>query len=130
VIGCRWLSELKNTSKESFEASYEAYEKAKKQLSFRRRSKSTTKAVEKEPARETITTIQLDIETFRASHALRLAELFASTDGQDKVQLALMKGESQEALLQLPLTGFSKSIQKDVEGFPCWISTGCTEVTS
>ena len=124
VISCKWLSELKNTSQESFEASYEAYEKAKKQLSFQRRPKAATK---KGPVQKSITTIQLDIEQFRASHVLRLSDLFSSEQGQDKVQLSLIKEDKEIASLQLPPTAFSTSVQKAVENFPCWISTSSEE---
>ncbi len=123
VISCRWLSELKNTSQESFEASYEAYEKAKKQLSFRRRPQASKKSIQKELVRESITTIQLDIERLRASHVLCLSDLFSSSKGQEKVQIALVKENKEVASLQLPLTGFSISIQKSVERLPCWMST-------
>jgi len=128
VIACRWLAELKNTTEKVFEASYEAYEKAKKQVVFRsKRPKAAVKSTEKGVLKKEITTIQFDIDRFRASHVLRLSELFSSSPGEEKVQLAFMKEDKEIAFLQLPLTGFSKPLQRTVEKLPCWISTEYNE---
>ena len=127
-ISCRFLAEVKNITQPTVEQSYEAYEKAKSQLSSSRHGSSKkAKPVAEKEATPPTTTICLDLSTFRASHALTLSSLLSSQQGKDRLQIAFMMADRTASTLQLPPTTLSSSSQESIEQLPCWRATQTEE---
>jgi len=119
-LSCRWLAELNNTTQSVVEASYEAYERAKKQLSYEKRPRKTES---KKQIKEQSFIVYCDILEFKASHVVQLAQEFAQAEGTDRVCIALHEHGQEVARLQVPQICFSKSAQKCIESLPCWQKT-------
>ncbi len=125
-VSCRFLAEVRNITQVVIEQSYAAYEKAKSQLSASRyaSSKKAKPAPEKETKTHVpITTICLDLASFRASHAIILSSLLQSQQGKDRLHISFMKDGKKTTTLQLPPTTFSSSMQQTIEELPCWVAT-------
>jgi DNA polymerase-3 subunit alpha len=125
-ISCRFLAEVKNITQPVIEQSYIAYEKAKSQLSASRHasSKKAKPVTEREnQVASPITTICLDLASFRASHAIAISSHLSSSPGKDRLHLSFMKGEQVLSTLQLPPANFSSAAQEAIEQLPCWQAT-------
>jgi DNA polymerase-3 subunit alpha len=128
-ISCRFVAEVKAITPVLIEQSYAAYEKAKNQLFSARRAsskkpQSSTEKPEKAPLQTPpLTTICLDLASFRASHALTISSLLSSQQGKERLHITFMKEGKEKVTLQLPPTTLSASLIEDIEQLPCWIAT-------
>jgi DNA polymerase-3 subunit alpha len=123
-IACRFIAEVRNTSQATIDQSYVAYEKAKGQLAFPRRTGAKKPKAAEEPAKVIpSTTIRFDLSKFRASHALALASLFANQPGPDRITICMCREDQEAARIQLPPTTFSSACRKAVEQLPSWMVT-------
>ena len=125
-FSCRFISEVRAISQSAIDESYIVYEKVKKQLSNPRRtsSKKAKDPSDKEaPQAASITTVRLNLASFRASHALTFSSLLSSDGGKERLHIAFMKEGQETSVLHLPPITLSTTIQRAIEQLPCWIST-------
>ncbi len=132
-ISCRFLADVRNISQSAIEQSYEAYEKAKSLLAASRYTSSKKpKSAGGKSSKLTspVTSIYLDLSSFRASHAITLSSLLQAQQGKDRIHLSFIRDGEETAILQLPPTLFSTSTQQAIEQLPCWQRTEQEDIST